>query len=253
MAQHDHILDNANGAAFRSDANLALAAIVSNNSGATEPTPTYPFMWWFDTTSSLLKIRSAANTAWVTLGSLVGDVWTPYSEGSAIPAIFGTAAGRNIGTAAGDVAELISGGLLARGLLQTMVGATDTVAGQSGAVPAPAATGLDLFLHRNGSWQPALRSLTGNPSSYVRLPTTNGDLLVQWGIGPGVATGQVAITFPTAYASNPIVMATPTTPGASRVASIRILSAAGVTIRVTDINNGVSSEDIHWMALGAPA
>ena len=64
MAQHDYILDNAAGAAFRSDLNNALAAVVSLNSGASEPSTTYAFMLWYDTTNSILKIRNSADSAW---------------------------------------------------------------------------------------------------------------------------------------------------------------------------------------------
>ncbi len=70
MAQHDHVLDNDTGAAFRADLNNALLAIVSQNSGATEPATTYAYQWWADTTTGLLKIRNAANSAWVTVGTL---------------------------------------------------------------------------------------------------------------------------------------------------------------------------------------
>jgi hypothetical protein len=70
MAQHDYVISNGTGAAVRSDLNNALAAIVSNNSGSTEPTTTYAYQWWPDTTTGLLKIRNAANNAWVTVGTL---------------------------------------------------------------------------------------------------------------------------------------------------------------------------------------
>lgn len=65
MAQHDYILDNQNGPSFRADLNDALAAIVSNNSGATAPPTTYPFQWWADTTAAILKQRDATNSLWV--------------------------------------------------------------------------------------------------------------------------------------------------------------------------------------------
>jgi hypothetical protein len=42
MAQHDYIIANQSGAAFRSDLNNGLAAIVSQNSGATEPAQCMP-------------------------------------------------------------------------------------------------------------------------------------------------------------------------------------------------------------------
>ena len=70
MATHDYNIANGTGAAVRSDLNDALAAIVSNNSSATAPATTYAYQWWPDTTTGLLKIRNAANSAWITIGTL---------------------------------------------------------------------------------------------------------------------------------------------------------------------------------------
>jgi hypothetical protein len=70
MAQHDYIIANQSGAGFRSDLNNGLAAIVSQNSGAAQPSTTYAYQWWADTTTGLLKIRNAANNAWITIGTL---------------------------------------------------------------------------------------------------------------------------------------------------------------------------------------
>jgi hypothetical protein len=70
MAQHDYIIANQSGAAFRSDLNNGLAAIVSQNSGAAQPSTTYAYQWWADTTTGLLKLRNAANNAWITVGTL---------------------------------------------------------------------------------------------------------------------------------------------------------------------------------------
>jgi len=70
VATHDYVIANGSGTAVRSDLNDALAAIVSNNSSATAPATTYDYQWWADTTTGLLKIRNAANTAWVTIGTL---------------------------------------------------------------------------------------------------------------------------------------------------------------------------------------
>ena len=72
MATADYVLANASGAAFRADLNATLQAIVSNNSSATEPNPTFAFMWWVDTGNNLLKQRNTANSAWITLGTLDG-------------------------------------------------------------------------------------------------------------------------------------------------------------------------------------
>ena len=68
--QADYVVSNGTGAAVRSDINGQLAAIVSNNSGATEPATMYAYQWWPDTTTGLLKIRNSANNAWVTVGTL---------------------------------------------------------------------------------------------------------------------------------------------------------------------------------------
>ena len=70
MAQHDYVIANQSGLAFRADLNNSLAAIVSQNSGATEPSTTYAYQWWADTTTGLLKLRNAANSAWITIGTL---------------------------------------------------------------------------------------------------------------------------------------------------------------------------------------
>jgi hypothetical protein len=70
MAQHDYSIANQSGLAFRQDLNNALAAIVSQNSGASEPSTTYAYQWWADTTAGLLKLRNAANSAWITIGTL---------------------------------------------------------------------------------------------------------------------------------------------------------------------------------------
>ena len=70
MAQHDYVLDNQSGLAFRQDLNNALAAAVTINSGATAPSTTYAYQLWADTTAGQLKQRNAANSAWVVIGTL---------------------------------------------------------------------------------------------------------------------------------------------------------------------------------------
>lgn len=70
MAQHDYAIANQSGLGFRQDLNNALAAIVSQNSGASEPSTTYAYQPWADTTTGLLKFRNAANNGWVTVGTL---------------------------------------------------------------------------------------------------------------------------------------------------------------------------------------
>jgi len=74
MATHDYVIANASGAAVRADLNNALAAIVTNNSSATEPATTYPYMLWADTTAGQLKLRNGTNDAWIVLQELDGTL-----------------------------------------------------------------------------------------------------------------------------------------------------------------------------------
>ena len=65
MAQEDYVISDQTGISFLSDLNDTLEAIVSNNSGSTEPATMYAYMFWADTTSGILKQRNAANIAWI--------------------------------------------------------------------------------------------------------------------------------------------------------------------------------------------
>ena len=65
MAQEDYVIADQTGVSFLGDLNNTLAAIVSNNSGATEPALMYPYQWWADTTTGILKQRNTANNAWI--------------------------------------------------------------------------------------------------------------------------------------------------------------------------------------------
>lgn len=70
MAQHDMVIANQTASAARTDINNALEALVTNNSGATEPTTTYANQWWYDTVNNKLKFRNEADTAWIEIGEL---------------------------------------------------------------------------------------------------------------------------------------------------------------------------------------
>jgi hypothetical protein len=87
MAQHDYSIANASGAAVRADLNNALSAVVTLNSGATEPATMFAYMLWADTTTGLLKQRNSGNTAWVTVGTMasanLGNLVAPGSAGTA--------------------------------------------------------------------------------------------------------------------------------------------------------------------------
>lgn len=72
MAQHDYVIDNQAGLAFRQDLNNVLKAIAENNMGATAPTTTYAGMWWLDisTNPASLRMRNSSNSAWLSFGDI---------------------------------------------------------------------------------------------------------------------------------------------------------------------------------------
>ena len=74
MATHDYVIANQSGAAFRTDLNNALAAIVSNNSNSSSPATTYAYQWWVNTTDTVLMLRNSSNDAWISLFELDGTV-----------------------------------------------------------------------------------------------------------------------------------------------------------------------------------
>lgn len=70
MAQHDYAIANDSGANVRADLNNVLEAIATINSGSSSPGTTFPYQFWADTTTGLLKQRNSANTAWIVKGVL---------------------------------------------------------------------------------------------------------------------------------------------------------------------------------------
>lgn len=110
MATHDYVLDNATGANFRADINLALAAIVSNNSSSSEPSTKYAYQWWADTNDGVLKIRNSANDGWVTLLQLDGTLTLEDGTNSAPALGFRDDLNTGIFSSAADTLDVTCGG-----------------------------------------------------------------------------------------------------------------------------------------------
>lgn len=68
--QGDQNIANQAGAAFRSDLNNELQALVTQSSGASAPGTTYAHQIWADTTNGVLKKRNAANSGWLVMRTL---------------------------------------------------------------------------------------------------------------------------------------------------------------------------------------
>jgi len=81
MSQHDFNIANQGFPAFRTDLNNGLTALATNSSGATAPSTTYAYQWWYDTTTDILKMRNADNDAWINFATFdqVNDLWSVTS------------------------------------------------------------------------------------------------------------------------------------------------------------------------------
>ena len=190
MAQHDYIIANQSGAAFRSDLNNGLAAIVSNNSGAAQPSTAYAYQWWADTTTGLLKIRNAANSAWITVGTLAdanlgllslaggtltGAVLADDAGTAALPAIaFDGDPNTGIFRAGAD--QL---GIATNGVERVEFGTTEVVFNDGGAdfdFRVEGDTNPDLFKVDAGLDQVQVANLNGGQLAGMRNRIINGDM-----------------------------------------------------------------------------
>ena len=70
MSQNTLVIADGTGAQVLERMNNANNTLVTLNSGSSAPATTYAYMLWADTANDLLKIRNAANTGWVTMGTL---------------------------------------------------------------------------------------------------------------------------------------------------------------------------------------
>ena len=97
MAQADGVVENGSGAAVRSDLNAQLLAIITNNSGPTEPSTIRDYQFWYDESNSQLKIRNSGSWEVVggtASGALIGSSSTKLQVTAgtqALPSVyFGT-------------------------------------------------------------------------------------------------------------------------------------------------------------------
>jgi hypothetical protein len=191
LAQHDYVIANQSGASFRSDLNNALSAVASNNSGTSEPSTTYAYQWWADTNTGLLKVRNAANSAWVTVGTLATA--NLGLAPTASPSFTGTA------TFAGDV--LLSG----TGQLDLPAGTTAERSGSPNSGMIRFNTTLSTFEGYNGTaWGSIGGGATGGGSDDVfyengQTVTTNYTLTTNKNAvsaGPITINSGVTVTVP---------------------------------------------------------
>jgi microcystin-dependent protein len=204
VAQHDYDIGNQSGSAFRSDLNNALAAIVSINSGSTEPAVMYAYQLWADAGSNLVKQRNGGNSAWITIGTLGATNWglaalaSPTFTG--VPLAPTASAGTNttqIATTAFVVSSYLplAGGTVTGNIklnAQSDIRFADADSSNYVALQAPATVATDLTL-----------TLPATDGSSGQALTTNGSGALAFATIGGVPTGAVfyfaANTEPTGF------------------------------------------------------
>lgn len=269
MAQHDYVLSNQSGLAFRSDVNNALAAVVSQNSGAAQPSTTYAYMPWADTTAGISKIRNAANNGWVSLFRLDGTFsLMPPADGAVTTAKLADGA---LAASAAGLLKMADGYLAAStaGRAKMSDGFTTTAKLDDGAV-TPAK------LERPFTLAASIASTSGTAVDFTSLPSwvsrvtvmlngvsTNGTsgLVVRLGTSSSFETTGY-FSYSSAVTSGTTAAAAETsgiavgfnTAAAARVGSITIQRLAGNTWIYTGlIGDGAATGVVHTAGIKALA
>jgi len=134
MSQNDFNIANQGFPATRADLNSALQALASNSAGATEPSTTYAYQLWYDSSTNLFKMRNADNDAWITLALFdqTADEWEVRTSAvqTADLDVDNDAEinGLTVGRGAGDVSLNTAVGTAA--LLNNTTGAYNTASGR---------------------------------------------------------------------------------------------------------------------------
>jgi len=196
MAQHDYIISNQSGAAFRQDLNNALAAIVSQNSGAVEPSTTYAYQFWADTTAGVLKQRNAANSAWITLFQLDGEWTTIALENgtAAAPSLYFKDSGTDTGVYSPGVDQV---GVATAGVQRiNFNGSTEVVVNDTGAdvdFRIEGDTEPNLFVVDAGTDEVRVKNLNGGQLAGARNRIINGDMRINQRTTAATTTGAFGV------------------------------------------------------------
>ena len=181
MAQADGIVSNGSGAAVRADINNQLAAVFTNHSGTTEPTTTYAYQFWADTTNNLLKIRNSTNTGWVTLRQLDGEFDTlPVENGTnSAPSIYFKDSGTDSGFYSPGTDQVAVSTVGVQRV--NFNAATEVVFNDTGAdvdFRIEGDTEENLFVIDAGTDQVRVKNLNGGSLAGARNRIINGDMRI---------------------------------------------------------------------------
>ena len=219
MSQHDLNIANQTAPNTRSDINNALQALGSNNSGSSAPSTTYANMHWYDTSSNILKQRSEANDAWISIG---------YFDQStnAFKILDDTMVVNTSGTQTGLIGDQ------ATSSWQAGTGTTQSLVSPANVKASVLANSVSLT--------------TGSGTATI------GTLKMAWGKHSAVLGGTVAITLPFSYSSTSSYGVVALSddgnhPGATRGA--QGVSITGVN-QIVYAKAGFSGSYVHWHTIG---
>lgn len=260
MAQHDYNIANQSGAAFRADLNNALAAIVSNNSGAVEPSTTYAYQFWADTTAGVLKQRNAANSAWVTLFQLDGEWTTIALENgtAATPSLYFKDSGTDTGVYSPGTDQV---GVATAGVQRVNFnGSTEVVFNDTGAdvdFRIEGDTEPNLFVVDAGTDEVRVKNLNGGPLAGTRNRIINGDMRIDQR-NNGASISITSLHYPVDRFTVSLEQGSGHTTQRSTTAPSRFSNSLEVTVgtgasptaaqisRIYQIIEGLNTADLAW-------
>jgi hypothetical protein len=263
MAQHDYIIANGTGAAVRSDLNGSLAAIVSNNSGATQPTTMYAYQWWADTTTGLLKLRNAANNAWITLFQLDGEWSTLAIENgtAAAPSFYFKDSGTDTGLFSAGTDQV---NIATAGVERVEFGNTEVVFNDGGAdvdFRIEGDTNANLFKIDAGLDEVQVANLNGGQLAGTRNRVINGDMRIDQRNAGASVTPSNSYTLDrwkgTTSASSKYTIQQSSTAPTGFKNSLLVTSSSAYSLTASDFFvvgqsiEGFNIADLGWGAAGA--
>lgn len=168
MSQADFNIDNISRSLFRAETNASLQALATLSSGATEPTTTYAYQLWADTTSGILKQRDSGNSFWIDKGNLNDINWGFLdASGATMSGLFNFNEATDIASASNVDLTSATGNVL----VITGTTAVDAFTMNQGQV---------MFIKAEGALPLNYNATTMNINGGASYTCTAGDRLIVW-------------------------------------------------------------------------
>lgn len=177
MSQHDFNIANQTAPNFRSDLNLALAALASLSSGGTAPSTTYANMLWYDTSANILKLRNEANSGWIDIGYLDQGVGAfRILDGTQVTDSSGTQVGAltSQSTATWEAGTGTTESLVSPAKLKAAIDTLGTPIGSGQTWQNMFSSRSDGVTYQNTTGQSIMVSVTGDPATINTISASVG-------------------------------------------------------------------------------